>query len=160
METIVEEDFRIIYLIKIRVKKSGMEGFLLIQVYIQGFIFFENEEEKIYKIRLPLTDIQECYTEKIDMLKPMIEEKVKKYMVEKMKQKCINVVELSRKLNIPVKHILHCYFINDRIDNIEIVWSGSAIKDFRYVPLRHYVEYKDDFIFLKIQSFKFKKKIY
>lgn len=137
-----------------------MEGFLLIQVYIQGFIFFETEEEKIYKIRLPLKEIEECYTEKIDHLKVMIEEQVKKYMISKMKEKCVNVVELSRKLNIPVKHILHCYFINNRIDNIEIIWSGSAIKEFRYVPLRHYVEYKDDFILLKTQSFKFKKKLF
>jgi hypothetical protein len=94
------------------------------------------------------------------MLKPMIEEKVKNYMVSKMKEKCVNIVELSRRLNIPVKHILHCYFINNRIENIEIMWSGSAIKEFRYVPLRHYAEYQDDFIFLKIQSFKFKKKLY
>jgi hypothetical protein len=37
-----------------------------------------------------------------------------------MKEKCVNIVELSRRLNIPVKHILHCYFINNRIENIEI----------------------------------------
>lgn len=76
-----------------------------------------------------------------------------------MKEKCMNVVELARKLDIPVKHLLHCYFINNRIDNIDIIWTGSAIKEFKYIPIQHYLEYEDDSVLLKISGLKFKKKL-
>ncbi len=140
-------------------ENRDFDNFLNIQIYIQGFIFLENEEDRNFKITLPYNDIEIYRMEKIEILKPMIEEKVKKYLVEKIKEKCNNVVEWSRRLDIPVQHILHCYFINNRIDNIDIIWGGSAIKEFTYIPIRHYLDYKDDFILLKIKSFKFKRKL-
>lgn len=140
-------------------ENKDFENFITIQIYLNGFLFFENEEEKYFKMNIPLREFESVQEEKIEIFKPLIEEKIKKYMISKIKEKCTNVVSMSRKLNIPVKHILHCYFINNRIDNIEIIWSGAAMKEFRYVPNHHYLEYKDDFIFLKIKGFKFKRKM-
>jgi hypothetical protein len=43
------------------------------------------------------------------------------------------------------------------IDNIEIIWSSSSIKEFKYVPIKHYLEYEEDTLNLKTKKFKFKK---
>ena len=81
---------------------------------------------------------------------------MKKYIVIKIKEKCQNVIDFKKKYNIPVKNILHSMFINNRIDNIEIIWSGSAVKEFLYVPTTHYLEYPEDLLILKTYKFKFK----
>jgi hypothetical protein len=140
-------------------ENKDFDNFITLQIYIQGFIFFETEEEKNYKMTIPIYELQSYRDDNMDVLKPIIEEKVKKYIILKIKEKCGNTVEFSRKFKIPIKHILHCYFINNRIDNIEIIWSGGAIKEFSYVPIRHYLEYKDDSILLKTRGLKFRRKV-
>ena len=74
-----------------------------------------------------------------------------------MKEKCKNVVEMSIKYNIPVKNILDCIFINNKIDNIEIQWSSSSLKEFLYVPIKHYIDYHENNLILKTEDFKFNK---
>ena len=64
---------------------------------------------------------------------------------------------MSRENKIPIKNILYSYFINNRIDNIEIIWSPSSDKEFKYVPVKHYLENEDDTLYLKTKKFKFKK---
>jgi hypothetical protein len=64
---------------------------------------------------------------------------------------------MSRKNSIPIKNILYTIFINNRIDNIDIIWSSSSIKEFKYVPIKHYLEYEEDTLNLKTKKFKFKK---
>ncbi len=135
------------------------DKFITVQIYIHGFVFLETEEERNFKMTIPLNEMENYQSGKMNIFKPLIEEKVKRYMISKMKEKCINVVEIARKLEISVKHLLHCYFINNRIDNIDIIWTGSAIKEFKYIPIQHYLEYDDDSVLLKIKGLKFKKKL-
>ncbi len=140
-------------------ENRDFEKFITVQIYIHGFVFLETEEERNFKMTIPLNEMENYQSGKMNIFKPLIEEKVKRYMIQKMKEKCMNVVELARKLDIPVKHLLHCYFINNRIDNIDIIWTGSAIKEFKYIPIQHYLEYEDDSVLLKISGLKFKKKL-
>ena len=53
--------------------------------------------------------------------------------------------------------VIKFFFINNRIDSIEIIWSGSSIKEFDYVPASHYIKYQDDLLILKTKKFKFTK---
>ena len=73
------------------------------------------------------------------------------------KENNMNIIEMSRKNNIPIKNILYTMFLNNRIDNIDIIWGSSSIKEFKYVPIRHYLDYEEDTLNLKTKKFKFKK---
>jgi hypothetical protein len=136
---------------------EDFESNIKINIQIDGLVFLENED-KMYELYIKKNDIVE-QNETLEIMRPYIETKLKKYIIKKIKENVSNVVELSRKYNIPVKNILYCYFINNRIENIEIQWGGLAIKEFRYVPLRHYVEYPQETILLKMKGLKFKKKL-
>lgn len=137
---------------------KDFEKCLIIQVYIDGFIFLEGEE-KNFEMSIKMRDLEIYKKEKVQIIRPQIEEKIKKYIIQKIKEKFVNIVELSRKYKVEVKHLLHCYFINNRIENIEIQWAGRGLKEFQYVPIEHYFEYEDDFILLKTKGFKFKRKL-
>jgi hypothetical protein len=45
------------------------------------------------------------------------------------------------------------------MNHIEIIWSPSAIKEFQYVPMKHYLEYRDDSLVLRVKGIKFQNKI-
>lgn len=131
--------------------------YININIYIDGLFLLENEEDKLYSLKIDLSDFENHKRENCDFLKPVIEEKIKKYIIKKIKEQNINVIELGRKNNIPVKNILYTIFINNRIDNIDIIWSSSSIKEFKYVPVKHYLDYEEDTLNLKTKKFKFKK---
>ena len=132
------------------------DKFILAQVYING-IFMLEEEEKYISFKINLKNFEDYKKEKCSVFKDFVEENVKKYIVSKIKEKCTNIIEFKKKYNIPVKNIIYSLFINNRIDNIDIIWSSSAIKEFKYVPIRHYLENEQDSLHLKTKKFKFKK---
>jgi len=136
---------------------KDFDKFININIYINGLFLLENEEDKNLIIKINLSNFVNNKKEKCEIFRNYIEDKIKKYIVLKIKEKCTNIVELSKKHDISIKNILHSYFINNRIDNIEVIWSGSAIKEFEYVPIKHYIEYQEDTLYLKTKKFKFKK---
>lgn len=139
------------------VNNKDFNKYLKLNIYINGLFLIEKEEDKIFTINLNISDFENYKKENCDIFRLFIEEKIKKYIVKKIKENCTNIVELSRKNNVPIKNILYSIFINNRIDNIEIIWSSSAIKEFRYVPIKHYLDFEEDTIYLKTKKFKFKK---
>ena len=136
---------------------KDFDKFININVYINGLFLIENEEDKNVSLKINLSNFESHKKDNIDVFKNYIEDKVKKHIVKKIKENSGNIVEMSRKQNIPVKNILYSTFINNRIDNIEIIWSSSSIKEFKYVPIKHYLDYEEDSLNLRTKKFKFKK---
>ena len=136
---------------------KDFDKFININVYINGLFLIENEEDKNVSLKINLSNFESHKKDNIDVFKNYIEDKVKKHIIKKIKEYSINIVEMSRKQNIPVKNILYSTFINNRIDNIEIIWSSSSIKEFKYVPIKHYLDYEEDSLNLRTKKFKFKK---
>jgi hypothetical protein len=136
---------------------KDFDKFININVYINGLFLIEKEEDKFISLKINLSNFENHKKSNVDVFKNYIEEKVKKHIVKKIKENSGNIVEISRAQNIPVKNILYSIFINNRIDNIEIIWSSSSIKEFKYVPVKHYLDYEEDSLNLKTKKFKFKK---
>lgn len=142
-------------------ENKDFDKFIEIKIYIQGIYFFEKEEDKHFIIHYKRSDFELFRGSMMNILKDKIEEKTKKYIITKIKENHTNIIELSHKYNVPVKNLLYCYFINNRIDNIDIIWSSSAMKEFNYIPVNHYLDHEedDDSIYLKVKGIKLKKKI-
>lgn len=136
---------------------KDFDKFINVNIYINGMFLIEREEDKLLSIKINLSNFQNHKKDCCDIIRPYIEEKIKKYIVRKIKENCSNIVEMSRKYKIPIKNILYSFFINNRIDNIDILWSASSIKEFKYVPIKHYLDYEEDSLYLKTKKFKFKK---
>ena len=136
---------------------KDFDKFININVYINGLFLIENEEDKNVSLKINLSNFESHKKDNIDVFKNYIEDKVKKHIVKKIKEHSGNIVEMSRNQKIPVKNILYSTFINNRIDNIEIIWSSSSIKEFKYVPIKHYLDYEEDSLNLRTKKFKFKK---
>jgi len=136
---------------------KDFDKFINVNIYVNGLFLLDNEEDKHMKLKINLSNFENHRKENCDVFKSYIEEKIKKYIILKIKENNINIIELSRKNNIPIKNILYTMFINNRIDNIDIIWSSSSIKEFKYVPIKHYLEYEEDTLNLKTKKFKFKK---
>jgi hypothetical protein len=128
---------------------------IIVHIYYDKIILL-NEDEKYFQIKLNLNEFQNYLNETCEIFKYKIEKLMKEDIIQKLKGKIHNVVEISRKYNIPVKNLLYTLFINNRIDNIEIIWSPSAIKEFTYIPIKHYVENQDDSLILKVKSINWK----
>jgi len=137
--------------------KKDFDKFININIYINGLFLLEKEEDKSIILKINLSNFENHKKDNIDVFKNYIEEKVKKHIVKKIKENSINIVEMSRKYKIPIKNILYSTFINNRIDNIDIIWSSSTIKEFKYVPIKHYLDYEEDSLNLRTKKFKFKK---
>ena len=138
--------------------EMDFDKFININIYINGIFLIDKDEDKTLTLKINMASFKNYKKENCDIIKTYIEEKIKKYVVKKIKENCnSNIIEISRKNKMPVKNILYSSFINNRIDNIEIIWSGSAIKEFKYVPVKHYLDYEEDTLYLKTKKFKFKK---
>lgn len=137
--------------------EKDFDKFININIYINGLFLIEKDEDKLIVLKINIENFQNYKKENCSIFKSYIEEKIKKYIVEKIKNNCNNIIEISKKNKIPVKNILYSIFINNRIDNIEIIWSASSIKEFNYVPIKHYLDYEEDTLYLKTKKFKFKK---
>lgn len=136
---------------------KDFDKFINVNIYINGLFLLDKEEDKHIKLKINLSNFENHRKENCDIFKPYIEEKIKKYIVQKIKENNTNIIEIGRKNSIPIKNILYTIFINNRIDNIDIIWGSSTIKEFKYVPIRHYLEYEEDTLNLKTKKFKFKK---
>ncbi len=136
---------------------KDFDKFINVNVYINGLFLIERDEDKLVTFKINLSNFQNHKKECCDIIRPYIEDKVKRYIVRKIKENCTNIVEMSRKYKIPIKNILYSLFINNRIDNIDIIWGASSIKEFRYVPVKHYLDFEEDSLYLKTKKFKFKK---
>jgi hypothetical protein len=136
---------------------KDFDKFINVNVYINGLFLIEREEDRLVTFKINLSNFQNHKKECCDIIRPYIEDKVKKYIVRKIKENTTNIVEMSRKYKIPIKNILYSMFINNRIDNIDIIWGASSIKEFRYVPVKHYIDFEEDSLYLKTSKFKFKK---
>ncbi len=135
---------------------KDFDKYLNVNIIING-LFLIKDQDKILELKINIANFENYKKEYCNILKSYLEEKTKKYIVSKLKENKDNIIELSRINNIPVKNILYSIFINNRIDNIDIIWSPSAIKEFEYVPIRHYINYDEDTLYLKVKRFKFKK---
>lgn len=128
---------------------------IIVHIYYDKIALL-NEDEKYFQIKLNLNEFQNYLNENCEVFKFKIENLMKEDIIKKLKNKINNVVEISRKYGIPVKNLLYTLFINNRIDNIEIIWAPSAIKEFTYIPIQHYLENQDDSLVLKVKSIKWK----
>ena len=137
--------------------EKDFDKFININIYVNGLFLINNDEDKVMNLKINMANFQNYKKDNCDIFKTYIEEKIKKYIVKKIKDNCSNIIEMSRNYKIPVKNILYSTFINNRIDNIEIIWSPSSIKEFKYVPIKHYIDYEEDTLYLKTKNFKFKK---
>ena len=137
--------------------ERDFDKFMNVQIYINGLFLIENEEDKLMPLKINISNFQNYKKETCEVFRNYVEEKVKKHIILVIKSKCKNVIEISKKHSIPVKNVIYSLFINNRIDNIEIIWSGSALKEFKYVPIYHYLDYHEDTLYLKTKKFKFKK---
>ena len=139
------------------IDNKDFDKFININIYINGLFLIDDEEDKIVSLKINLSNFENYKKDNCEVFKTYIEEQVKKHIIKKIKEKCYNIVEMSRKHKIPIKNILYSIFINNRIDNIDIIWSSSSIKEFKYVPIKHYLEYEEDTLNLRTKKFKFKK---
>jgi len=135
----------------------GFDRYIDINIYIYGLFILDEEKDILFNMKLNVSTFNKHKNELFGIFKEQIEKEIKKYIIYKIKEKCINVIELSIKHDVPVKNILHTIFINNKLDNIEIECSSSSLKEFLYVPIKHYLDYPEDILCLKTKTFKFKK---
>jgi hypothetical protein len=136
---------------------KDFDKFINVNIYINGIFLIEKEEDKLFSLKINVSNFENFKKESCEVFRKFLEEKIKKYVIRMIKESCNNIIELSKRKKIPIKNILYSYFINNRIDNIEIIWSSSSLKEFKYVPIKHYLENHEDILFLKTKKFKFKK---
>ena len=137
-------------------ENKGFDRFIDINIYIYG-LFILDDDDILLNLKLNTSEFKDHENENFIIFKDYIENEVRKYIITKIKEKCRNVVEISIKYNIPVQNILDCIFINNKINNIEIQWSSSSLKEFLYVPIKHYIDYHENNLILKTEDFKFNK---
>lgn len=139
------------------IDNKDFDKFINVNIYINGLFLIDDENDKMISLKINISNFENYKKETCEVFRNFIEEKIKKYIIIKIKEKSTNIIEMSKKYKIPIKNILYSLFINNRIDNIEIIWSGSAQKEFKYVPITHYLEHHEDNLYLKTKKFKFKK---
>ena len=138
-------------------ENKGFDRYIEINIYIYGLFILDDDKDILLNLKINTSQFKGYENEKFEIFRKFIEDEVRKYIITKIKEKCKNVVEMSIKYNIPVKNILDCIFINNKIDNIEIQWSSSSLKEFLYVPIKHYIDYHENNLILKTEDFKFNK---
>ncbi len=131
------------------------EQHILVHIHYDGIILLE-DHEKYFQLKLNVSEFANYVNETCEVFKYKIESSIKSDLVTKLKSKIENVIEISRKYKIPVKHLLHTRFMNHQSNQIEIVWSSSALKEFQYVPTRHYFQHRDDSLTLRVKGFRFR----
>ena len=134
---------------------NDFDRFINITIYIYGINLLNNDENLNMNMKISTEDIRKYQNNFFEVFREKIENEVKKFIVKKIKESHINVIDISKKNNISLNNIVQCMFINNKIQNIHIEWSSSSLKEFLYVPNKHYLLYFEDNIFLKTNKIKF-----
>ena len=134
---------------------NDFDRFINITIYIFGINLLNNDENFNMNMKISTEDIKKYKNNFFEVFREKIENEVKKFIVKKIKESYINVIDISKKNNISLNNIVQCIFINNKIQNIHIEWSSSSLKEFLYVPNKHYLIYFEDNIFLKTSKIKF-----
>lgn len=134
---------------------NDFDRFINITIYINGVQLIDNDNDMKFNIQLSIDELEKNKNTHFKVFKETIEHQVKKYVVQKIKENCSNVIEISKKYEISLKNIVKCIFINNKIEHLVIEWSPSSMKEFMYVPNHHYLTYFEDNIYLKINKIKF-----
>lgn len=135
---------------------NDFDRFINLTIYIYGINLLNDTEDNVMDMKISIQDIKKNKNNNFEIFRENIENEVKKFIVTKLKEKCTNIVEISKNNNISLHNIVQCLFINNKIDNIFIEWSSSSLKEFLYVPNNHYIIYFEDNILLKTKKISFK----
>ena len=135
--------------------KNDFERFINITIYIYGIHLIHKKEDMEMHMKLNLNEFEKNEKKTFEVFQKKIEEEVKKYIIIKIKENCLNVVEISKKYNIALSNVIQCLFINNKINHIKIEWSSSSLREFLYVPIKHYLIYFEDNLILKTKNIKF-----
>lgn len=138
---------------------NTFEKFINININVECLFLIENKQDIEFSIQIDLNKFNNTNKNTCELLKNDIEIQTKKYIIKKIKENVSNVVEVSEKYGTPVKNILFALFLNENLSNIELIWSSSSIKEFKYVPTYHYVDNQEDSLNLRVNNIKFIKDI-
>ena len=128
---------------------NDFDRFINISIYIYGLNLLKNCDYIKMNMKISVQDLKQNENEYFDIFRLKIENEVKKIIVHTIKEQKQNIIEMSKKNNISLHNIVQCLFINNKIDNILIEWSSSSLKEFLYVPNKHYLIYFEDDLMLK-----------
>ena len=128
---------------------NDFDRFINISIYIYGLNLLNNCDYLKMNMKINIQDLKQNENEYFDIFRLKIENEVKKFIVHTIKEQKQNIIEMSKKNNISLHNIVQCLFINNKIDNILIEWSSSSLKEFLYVPIKHYLIYFEDDLMLK-----------
>jgi hypothetical protein len=134
---------------------NDFDRFINISIYIYGLNLLNNCDYIKMNMKISVQDLKHHENEYFDIFRLKIENEVKKFIVHTIKEQKQNIIEMSKKNNISLHNIVQCLFINNKIDNILIEWSSSSLKEFLYVPNKHYLIYFEDDLMLKTKKICF-----
>ena len=134
---------------------NDFDRFINLTIYIYGINLLNDNNYIKMNMKISIQDIKKFEHENFEVFKDKIENEVKKFIVKNIKEKSQNIVEISKNNNIQLNNIVKCIFINNKIDNISIEWSSSSLKEFLYVPNKHYLIYFEDDLLLKTKKIYF-----
>ena len=134
---------------------NDFDRFINVTIYIFGINLLSNNENINMNMKISIEDLKKYSDKNFEIFQDKIENEVKKFIVKKIKENHLNVVDISKKNNISLNNIVQCIFINNKIQNIHIEWSSSSMKEFLYVPNKHYLIYFEDDLLLKTKRIKF-----
>ena len=131
---------------------NDFDRFINISIYIYGLNLLNNCDYIKMNMKI-IQDLKQNENEYFETFRFKIENEVKKFIVHTIKDQKQNIIELSKENNISLHNIVQCLFINNKIDNILIEWSSSSLKEFLYVPIKHYLIYFEDDLMLKTKKY-------
>jgi len=134
---------------------NDFDRFINISIYIYGLNLLNNCDYIKMNMKINIQDLKHHENEYFDIFRLKIENEVKKFIVHTIKEQKQNIIEMSKKNNISLHNIVQCLFINNKLDNILIEWSSSSLKEFLYVPNKHYLIYFEDDLMLKTKKICF-----
>ena len=134
---------------------NDFDRFINITIFIYGINFINNNNYIKMNTKISIEDIKKHENNNFDIFREKIENEVKKFIVHNLKETSKNIIQISKDNNILLKNIVQVLFINNKIENIHIEWSSSSLKEFLYVPNKHYLLYFEDDLLLKTKKINF-----
>ncbi len=134
---------------------NDFDRFINITIFIYGINLINNNNYIKMNTKISIEDIKKHENNNFDIFRQKIENEVKKFIVQNLKETSKNIIQISKDNNILLKNIVQVLFINNKIENIHIEWSSSSLKEFLYVPNKHYLLYFEDDLLLKTKKINF-----